>query len=77
MTTDRPVSSFALVRMGTSTHSVNTDQRRISLTPTSTGPGSYDLALPADRGVLVPGPWMLFALDANGVPSTAATVLVS
>jgi galactose oxidase len=63
--------------MGSATHSVDTDQRRISLTPTSTGANSYSLALPSDRGVLVPGEWMLFALDANGTPSTAATVLIN
>jgi galactose oxidase len=77
VTTDRAVTSFALVRMGSSTHSVDTDQRRIGLTPTSTGGNGYQLALPSDRGVLVPGAWMLFALDANGVPSTAATITIS
>ncbi|MCW2708305.1 MAG: hypothetical protein JWM22_2147, partial [Frankiales bacterium] len=77
VTTDRAVTGFSLVRMGSATHSVDTDQRRISLTPTSTGTNSYSLALPSDRGVLVPGEWMLFALDANGTPSTAATVLIN
>jgi galactose oxidase len=75
--TDRPVSGFSLVRMGSATHSVNTDQRRIPLSPISTGGNGYSLSLPSDRGVLLPGEWMLFAMDANGTPSTAATVLVS
>ena len=47
-----------------------------SLTPTTTGTNSYSLTLPADHGVLVPGVWMLFALDGSGVPSTAATIVI-
>ena len=77
VTTDRSVAGFSLVRMGSSTHSVDTDQRRIPLAATASGSNAYELALPTDHGVLIPGAWMLFALDANGVPSTAATVLIS
>jgi galactose oxidase len=77
VTTDRPVTGFSLVRMGSATHSVDTDQRRVALSAVSTGTNSYRLALPADRGVLVPGTWMLFALDASGTPSTAATLRLS
>ncbi|WP_354187503.1 galactose oxidase-like domain-containing protein [Arthrobacter sp. UYCu712] len=35
------------------------------------------LKLPADRGVLVPGTYLLFAMDANGVPSVASTIKIS
>jgi len=63
--------------MGTATHSLDTDQRRVSLPATVTGTNSYRLALPADHGVLVPGTWMLFALDASGTPTTAATLHIS
>ncbi len=73
--TDRAVSSFAIVRMGTATHSVNTDQRRIALTPT-TVTGGYRLTIPADKGVALPGYWMLFAMDAKGVPSVAKTIRI-
>jgi galactose oxidase len=74
VTTDRAVSRFSLVRFGSVTHTVNTDQRRISLT-TTTGT-VHNLQIPADRGVVVPGPYMLFALDASGVPSVATTIFV-
>ncbi len=77
VTTDRPVSSFSLVRMSSSTHSVNTDQRRIALTPVNNADGTTSLTLPADSGVVPPGPWMLFAMDAQGVPSVASTMLLS
>jgi galactose oxidase len=73
--TNRAVTRFAIVRMGTATHSVDTDQRRIALTPTAVT-GGYRLTIPADKGVAVPGYWMLFALDANGVPSVAKTIRI-
>jgi galactose oxidase len=74
--TDRAVTSFAIVRMGTATHSVNTDQRRIALTPTAVT-GGYRLTIPADNGVALPGYWMLFALDAAGVPSISKTLHIA
>ena len=70
--TDRPVGSFALLRMASATHSVNTDQRRIPLTFSGTA-GSYVLRIPADSGVVLPGNYMLFALE-GGVPSVARTL---
>jgi galactose oxidase len=69
--TDRAVTAFAIIRMGTATHSVDTDQRRLSIVPTPAADGAYDLTIPADTGVAVPGNWMLFALDSKGVPSVA------
>jgi galactose oxidase len=76
VTTDRAVTAFAIVRMGTATHSVDTDQRRLSLIPAPADGGGYELTVPADSGVAVPGSWMLFALDAKGVPSIAKILRV-
>jgi Domain of unknown function (DUF1929) len=77
VTTSGPVAAFDLIRLSTTTHTVNTDQRRV---PLSFTPGistyAYDLALPADPGIVVPGYWMLFALDATGVPSVSGIILV-
>jgi galactose oxidase len=73
--TNRTVTAFSIIRMGTATHSVDTDQRRLSLTPTTVG-GGYQLTIPSDKGIAVPGYWMLFALDANGVPSIAKTIKI-
>jgi galactose oxidase len=53
------------------THGVNNDQRRIPLTPTTVNGTTYTLQLPGDKGILLPGNYMLFALDANGTPSVA------
>jgi hypothetical protein len=41
VTTDSAVTSFVLMRMGSSTHSVNTDQRRVPLKSTSVGSNAY------------------------------------
>jgi galactose oxidase len=73
--TDRAVTGFALIRFGSATHNLNTDQRRIALAPTAVT-GGYSLTVPADRGVAVPGYYMLFALDSQGVPSVARTIRV-
>jgi galactose oxidase len=71
VTTGQSVAGFSLVRMGSATHTVDTDQRRIPLTVSRTNGNTATLALPADRGVIVPGYYMLFALDVAGVPSIA------
>ncbi|BCJ46567.1 hypothetical protein GCM10010168_62060 [Actinoplanes ianthinogenes] len=75
VSTDRAVKSFAIVRMGTATHSVDTDQRRLSLPPAAVT-GGYQLTIPSDPGIALPGYWMLFALDAKGVPSVAKTIRI-
>jgi galactose oxidase len=77
VTTDRNVSAFSLVRMGSATHTVDTDQRRIPLTISGTTGTTATLTVPADRGVLVPGYYMLFALDSAGVPSVSKVVKVT
>lgn len=68
--------TFSLIRIGSVTHSINTDQRRIPLLPESTNGAEVVLRLPADSGVVLPGAWYLFAVSARGVPSVAKTVFV-
>lgn len=70
-------ASFSMVRMGSATHSINSDQRRVPLTNVQAGTaGSYTIRLPNDSGVLLPGPWYLFAISREGVPSVARTVYI-
>jgi hypothetical protein len=77
VTTGTAVTSFALMRLSAVTHTVNNDQRRIPLKIQSTsGPASYVLAIPSDPGVVLPGYYMLFALNASGVPSVSTTVQI-
>lgn len=77
VTTGAQITKFSLMRMSTVTHTVNTDQRRIPLTATAVSGNTASLTLPADRGVLVPGSYLLFAVDGNGVPSVAPTIKIS
>lgn len=67
---------FSFIRIGSVTHNVNSDQRRIPLTPTVTG-SDVVLPIPADSGVVLPGAWYLFAVSSEGVPSMARTIFVS
>ncbi|CBY00232.1 similar to galactose oxidase precursor [Plenodomus lingam JN3] len=67
---------FALVRIGSVTHSVNSDQRRVPLTRISRSEAQYYVTLPSDSGVLIPGAYYLFAINAQGVPSIARTVQI-
>ncbi|MCJ1477024.1 hypothetical protein MMC13_005695 [Lambiella insularis] len=73
--TNMAVTQFSLIRYGSATHTVDTDQRRIALTPAVSGTTST-IAVPGDAGIALPGYWMLFALTAAGVPSVASTVLI-
>ncbi|KAL9119540.1 MAG: hypothetical protein Q9187_003906 [Circinaria calcarea] len=75
ITMNSAVSSFSLVRFGSTTHTVNTDQRRIPLTARASGL-TYTVTVPGDPGIALPGYWMLFALNSAGVPSVARTVLI-
>lgn len=77
VTTGQSVTRFSLIRTSSVTHTVNTDQRRIPLTVTSTSGSTSVLALPSDTGILVPGNYLLFAMNAGGVPSIAASIRIS
>lgn len=74
VTTDTAVTRFALVRMSAVTHSVNNDQRRIPLAIVGGNAAGYTLTIPADRGVVLPGNYMLFALNSAGRPSYAKVI---
>ncbi|EXK84413.1 galactose oxidase [Fusarium oxysporum f. sp. raphani 54005] len=78
ITADTSIKQASLIRYGTSTHTVNTDQRRIPLSLRRTGTGnSYSFQVPSDSGIALPGYWMLFVMNSAGVPSVASTLLVT
>ncbi|KAJ5938689.1 hypothetical protein N7466_001823 [Penicillium verhagenii] len=70
------VGSAALVRQGTTTHTVNTDQRRVPLDLQAHDGNVFTAQLPNEAGILLPGWYMLFAMDSNGTPSEASMVKV-
>lgn len=75
-TTNTAITSFALIRYSTVTHTVNTDQRRINVIPTAAGL-TYTLRVPNDPGIALPGFWLVFALNAAGVPSVAKSIKIT
>ncbi|MFD4864084.1 discoidin domain-containing protein [Streptomyces sp. NPDC058412] len=77
VSTEGPVASFVLMRAAAATHSTDNDQRRVPLVSTANGGGSYTVSVPSDTGVVLPGTYLLFALDAQGVPSIAKFLTVS
>ena len=81
VTTDVVVNNISLVRFGSATHSINTDQRRIALSPIlllsdngNDEEWTYEVWVPDNTGVALPGYWMLFAMDGEEVPSVGRTV---
>ncbi|KAF5002023.1 hypothetical protein FGRMN_634 [Fusarium graminum] len=77
VTTNSAIKSASLIRYGTATHTVNTDQRRIPLALTGAGTNKYSFKIPNDSGIALPGYWMLFVLNNAGVPSVASTIKVT
>ncbi|HEU0132199.1 MAG TPA: galactose oxidase-like domain-containing protein [Mycobacteriales bacterium] len=72
-TSGAPVARAALVRLSSTTHSLNTDQRWVGLDATVAN-GLLRLRAPADPGAAPPGYYLLFALSDRGVPSVASIV---
>jgi len=71
------ISRLTLVRSGSATHANNSDQRFIDLVGFTQVGQQVSAALPSDSTVLVPGYYMLFAINQAGVPSVASIVLVT
>ena len=71
------LSKFSLVRMSSTTHALNSDMRFLNVPFTEASSGNYRLTLHTNRNVMVPGYWMLFALNAQGVPSVSKVLKVS
>jgi hypothetical protein len=69
------IQKVALIRLGSVTHSNNMEQRYIPLSFTP-GATSLTATAPANANIAPPGLYMLFIIDANGVPSVARMVSV-
>lgn len=68
------IQQFSLVRNSSATHSTNNEQRRIPL-EFNANSGSYTVDIP-NANVVPPGYYMLFAIDADGVPSIAEMIKI-
>ena len=65
------ISRFSMIKMSSTTHGVNSDVRFLDVGFSESSPGEYTLSANANPNVLTAGYWMLFALNASGVPSVA------
>jgi hypothetical protein len=75
-TSSSPIASAVLMRPGSTTHAFDMEQRMVGLCgaspqPACTGSGTLTLTAPPNGNVAPPGYYMLFLLDASGVPSKA------
>ena len=66
---------FSLIKIGSVTHNINSDQRRIPHTPVVNGAEAV-LTLPGDPGIVFSGAWFLLALNPEDVLSVANTICV-
>ncbi len=69
------IASVALIKLGADTHAINMDQRYVPLS-FSAGSGSLTVPMPPDGNTAPPGYYMLFIVNANGVPSVAKIVQI-
>ena len=64
------------IRLSSVTHAFNMNQRMNRLTVTQNGTGSVSVTAPASPNQAPPGHYMLFLIDANGVPSVAKIIRI-
>ncbi|WP_152683849.1 galactose oxidase-like domain-containing protein, partial [Pseudarthrobacter siccitolerans] len=70
------IERVALVRCSSATHSINSDQRYVTLDFRRQGHSKLQLLMPGSASVAPPGPYMLFLLDLRGTASEAVMVTV-
>jgi hypothetical protein len=73
--TDTDISRVTLIALSSVTHSVNMNQRFMELAFTKTG-NNLTVTAPANANLAPPGTYMLFVLNAQGVPSVAKMVKI-
>ncbi|GAA1878888.1 galactose oxidase-like domain-containing protein [Streptantibioticus ferralitis] len=73
ITVDRPIVKAELIRPAAVTHSSDPNQRFVDL-PIGVNGNSVDLNVTSNPNLAPPGWYMLFAVDAAGVPSVASWV---
>jgi Domain of unknown function (DUF1929)/Glyoxal oxidase N-terminus/Bacterial Ig-like domain (group 2) len=69
------IGKVSLIKLGSVTHGFNFGQRLVKLKFVQTA-GSLSVTAPANANLAPPGYYMLFIVDANGVPSVASMVQV-
>jgi hypothetical protein len=68
------IASACLIRPGATTHSLNSEQRLVDLPIQVTGPDAVLLQMPATATIAPPGWYLLFVVNATGVPSEGSWI---
>ena len=69
------IAKVSLIRFGSVTHAFDSGSRLIPLSFTQVA-GGISVTIPGSRTIAPPGPYMLFLVNGNGVPSIARTMIV-
>lgn len=77
LSTDSAVAYFSMIKMGATTHGMNTDVRYLRPDMLEISATNYQLTANPNPNVLSPGYWMVFAVNADGVPSKAHVVRIT
>lgn len=72
----RAERGFALMALGSITHSFDQNQRYVPLEHESRGGGAFEVRAPAGANAAPPGDYLLFAVSEAGVPSVGVHVVV-
>ncbi|MEM9480675.1 MAG: PA14 domain-containing protein, partial [Verrucomicrobiota bacterium] len=70
------LNRFSMIRMIATTHGNTSDQRFLSIPFNEVSNGNYQLVTNPKSAVMLPGYWMLFGVNANGVYSEAKIIHV-
>ncbi len=70
------ITTINLVRPGATTHGFNMTQRFVNVPFTRNADGTLEVQMPTNPNDAPPGPWMLFLLNGQGVPSKAAMMFL-
>jgi hypothetical protein len=71
------VARIAILRTGSVTHSYNSDQRYIVLDFRRSGETELEVVAPPDASIAPPGYYLLFLLNADGIPSIGTFLRVA
>ena len=69
------ITKVTLIHTGSVTHAFDEAQRLVSLSFVQVS-GGLSVTLPASRNLAPPGPYMLFLVNGNGVPSVAPIMIL-
>jgi len=69
------ITQVTFIRIGSVTHAFDQSGRLVSLAFSQLS-GGLAVTLPASRTTAPPGPYMLFLVNANGVPSIGRIMLL-